>query len=64
MSLTQLLSQFDLTPKQADAFIYLYQYGPKPASTIAKAIGDERTNTYKMLELLVRRGLIAQTEKK
>jgi predicted transcriptional regulator len=64
MTLQHLLAQFDLTLKQADAFVYLYQYGPKPASTIAKAISDERTNTYKMLELLVRRGLIAQTEKK
>ena len=36
----------------------VYQYGPKPASSLAKMMGIERTNMYKMLKVLVNKGLL------
>ena len=59
--LKDLLAQFGLTEKQGDIFVLLYTYGPKPASTVAKMIGVERTNTYKMLQAMIRQWLIAET---
>jgi len=39
----------------------LYQFGPKPASSVAKHIHAERTNTYKTIETMMRHGLVAET---
>ncbi len=44
------LRDFGLSKAQVKAFLVIYQYGPKPASSIAKMIGMERTNTYKMIQ--------------
>jgi sugar-specific transcriptional regulator TrmB len=61
--LADLLSKVGLTAKQAQLFLIIYQYGSKPASTLAKMLGDERTNTYKALQVLIRMGLVAETNK-
>jgi sugar-specific transcriptional regulator TrmB len=39
----------------------LWKYGSKPASTIAKLIGAERTHVYKMLQQMISRSIIAQS---
>ncbi len=62
-NITNILESFWLTKKEARIFIFLYQYGKKPASTIAKIIGDERTNTYKSLQKMLRSGFISEITK-
>ncbi|MDD3302354.1 MAG: helix-turn-helix domain-containing protein [Candidatus Gracilibacteria bacterium] len=62
-NLIDILKSFGLTQKESQIFIFLYQYGKKPASTIAKHIGDERTNTYKSLLQLVKKGFISEITK-
>ncbi|MCB0465513.1 MAG: hypothetical protein KDC78_07540 [Aequorivita sp.] len=52
--LIQQLQELGLSEKQAETFLLVYTYGPKPASSIAKMIDTERTNTYKTLQVLVR----------
>ncbi len=59
----EVLRSFGLTKKEGEIFLFLSQYGKKPASTIAKHIGDERTNTYKTLLQLVKKGFISQITK-
>lgn len=61
MHLTNSLTKLWLTPTQSDIFLYLYQFGPKPASSVAKHIWSERTNTYKTIETMMRHGLVAET---
>ena len=58
-----LLGKIGFSEKQSQVFLVLYQYGPKPASSVAKMIGWERTNIYKLIQVLVRQGLIAETTK-
>jgi DNA-binding MarR family transcriptional regulator len=57
------LADYGLTPLQIKAFLSIYQYGPKPASTIAKMIWVERTNTYKTIQVLISHGLVAEASK-
>ena len=57
------LENFGLTKKESKIFIFLYQYGKNPASTIARSIGDERTNTYKSLQRLVKKWFISEIVK-
>lgn len=57
------LQKIGLTSTQSAIFLALYQYGAKPASTIAKMIGGERTNIYKSLQTMVRQGRVAETKK-
>lgn len=57
------LADYGLTSLQTKAFLAIYQYGPKPASTIAKMIGVERTNTYKTIQVLIAHGLVAEASK-
>lgn len=52
-----------LTPTQCQIFTTVYQYGAKPASTIAKLAEQERTNVYKSCEVLVKKGLFAETSR-
>lgn len=61
MPLISTLTQLWLTLTQSEIFVYLYQFGPKPASSVAKHIGVERTNTYKTIETMMRHGLVAET---
>jgi len=58
-----LLEQTWLSAKQAEVFLNLYQYGPKPASSVAKMVWWERTNVYKIIQVLVRQWLVAETTK-
>ena len=46
------LQNLGFEEKQAEIFLKTYQYGPKPASTIAKLCKTERSYTYKVLEKL------------
>ena len=62
-NINKILEDFWLTKKESKIFIFLYQYGKKPASTIARSIWDERTNTYKSLQKLVRNGFISEIVK-
>jgi len=59
----KLLETYWFSEKQSHAFVYLYTYWAKPASSLAKALWEERTNMYKMLEILVRRWILGQTKK-
>lgn len=65
MSTTTTLSDYlvwaGMSKTQAQIFVYLYQYGPKPASAVARTIGGERTNTYKLIETMIRQWYIAPT---
>lgn len=58
-----ILKTFGLTKKESLIFTFLYQYGKKPASTIAKHIWDERTNTYKSLQQLVKKWFLSEIVK-
>ena len=62
-NIIKILEDFGLTKKESKIFIFLYQYGKKPASTIARSIGDERTNTYKSLQRLVKKWFISEIVK-
>lgn len=62
-NLIEILKSFWLTQKESSIFIFLYQYWKKSASTIAKYIWDERTNTYKSLLQLVKKGYISEIVK-
>lgn len=62
-NIIKILEQFWLTKKESKIFIFLFQYGKKPASTIARGIWDERTNTYKSLQKMVRNGFISEITK-
>ncbi len=61
--LYSLLEETWLTKQQAKTFICIYQYWPKPASTIAKIINGERTNVYKTIQKLITKWLVAETSK-
>ncbi len=63
MQITELLQNIGLSKKHAEVFILLYKYGASPASFIARMLGEERTNTYKILQALVREGFIAENIK-
>lgn len=55
------LQQLGFEPRQSDIFLTTYQYGPKPASTIASLCETERSYCYKVLEEMVRQWLVEQT---
>lgn len=63
MDIISSLQWLGLHGKQAEIFLSLYKFGAKPASSIAKMIGAERTNTYKALQSMVRSGYVAETSK-
>lgn len=63
MQIIELLQTIGLSKKHAEVFILLYQYGAKPASSIGKMLGEERTNTYKILQTLVKEGFVAENVK-
>lgn len=60
-SLHHYLQKLGLEPRQSDIFLTTYQYGPKPASTIASLCHTERSYCYKVLEEFVSQGLVEQT---
>lgn len=59
-NIIEILKTFSLTEKEIKIFIFLYKYWKKSASTIAKYIWDERTNTYKSLLQLVKKWFISE----
>lgn len=61
IQIISLLEQLWLNEIQSQIFIYLYSHGPKPASAVARNIGGERTNTYKLIETMIRHGYISET---
>jgi hypothetical protein len=63
MNNLQLLESFGFTKIQSEIFLFIYKYWAKPASTVAQAIWIERTNTYKSLQVLVKKWFIAETNK-
>lgn len=60
-SLHHYLQKLGFEPRQSDIFLTTYQYGPKPASTIASLCHTERSYCYKVLEEFVSQGLVEQT---
>lgn len=60
----QYLHQLGYTDKEIELFLAVYQYGPKPVSTIAKLSNTERTYCYKLLQKLLADDLIQQTTEK
>ena len=55
------LKQLGREEKQCQIFLHTYQYGPKPASTIASLCKCERSYAYKVLQHFVRLWVIAST---
>ena len=49
--------------KEAEIFKALFTLGTKPASTIAKYLGQERTSVYKTLQKLTKENLVFETYK-
>ena len=62
-NLKNMIVKFGLSDQQAHIFIMLCKYWVKPASSIAKMMGGERTNIYKTLQSMVANGRIAETKK-
>lgn len=60
-SLKNYLQALGFESRQSDIFLTTYQYGPKPASTIASLCHTERSYCYKVLEDLVSQWLVEQT---
>ncbi len=58
--LKSYLQELGFEPRQSDIFIVTYQYGPKPASTIASLCQTERSYCYKILEEFVSQWLVEQ----
>lgn len=61
-ALEVFLDYIGLSKQESTVFFTIYQYGPKPASTIAKIASIERTNTYKVIQKLIISGLIHETQ--
>lgn len=62
-NINTLLTDFGLTETQADVFIFLYKYWAKSASTVAQAVGWERTNIYKILKRMLSKWIISEITK-
>jgi len=58
--LKNYLQELGFESRQSDIFIITYQYGPKPASTIASLCHTERSYCYKILEEFVSQWLVEQ----
>lgn len=59
----QYLEKLGLSAFESEVFLALYTLGSKPASAIAKEIGKERTHTYKVIQKLIQKWLVAQTKR-
>lgn len=60
--LATLLEYFGLDELDTRVFVAVYQYGPKPASSLANILWLERTHVYKLLKKLVGVGLVSETQ--
>lgn len=63
MEITELLVQFGLQNKEDEVYLACLQLGTAPAQEIAKKAGIKRTTTYDVLENLIQKGLITQSQK-
>lgn len=63
-SYQKILKSIWCSDLQIEIFINLWRWWAKPASTIAKLIGAERTHVYKMLQQMVQWWILAQSEQK
>lgn len=57
-----ILNRIGCNTQQVSMFELLWRYGAKPAGTIAKLVGIERTHVYKMLDQMVSRGIVAKSK--
>lgn len=62
-TLRELLLQFNLRPREADAFIELVQMGARPISVWAKHMGIPRSSMYVVAEKLKTEGLVMEFER-
>ncbi len=58
----KILKSIGCSDMQITLFETLRKYGAKPASTLAKMIWAERTHVYKMLQQMIGRGIVAQSD--
>lgn len=56
------LKSIGCSDTQIALFLLLWKFGAKPASTLAKLVGAERTHVYKMLQQMIGWGIIAQSQ--
>lgn len=61
-SYEKILKSIWCSDSQIALFLLLRKYGAKPASTLAKLVGAERTHVYKMLQQMLGRWIIAQSQ--
>ena len=55
------MKQLGYTDKEAEIFLAIYKFGPKPASTIANMTDIDRTYCYKVLSTMVHDKLLNET---
>ena len=61
--LQQLLQSHGLTSIESEVYSLLLEQGDRPASTIGKQLGVNRSSIYKSLEKLISQGLVSQINK-
>ena len=59
-SLPRLIS-FGLSEKEANTYLHLLKYGPKPASLLAKSLKTYREDVYRTLTSLIDMGMVNQS---
>ena len=59
--LKEELSKFDLTENQSKVYIFLGKYGSKTAPEVCKALKIARTETYQLLAVLQKKGIVLAT---
>ncbi|MBU1180446.1 hypothetical protein KJ885_05890 [Patescibacteria group bacterium] len=63
MKIEEILSQFGLSQKDSAVYLSSLELGTASATRIARKAGIKRTTSYDILEELMERGLIGQTQK-
>lgn len=58
------LSALGLNEKQSQTYRYLLEHGSLTASQLAKALGEQRTNIYLIVDALIAAGLVEKDESK
>jgi sugar-specific transcriptional regulator TrmB len=61
MELTRLLKSAGFSEKEASVYLALLSHGPAGATDIAERARINRSTTYVILEMLMKRGLVADT---
>jgi sugar-specific transcriptional regulator TrmB len=60
-AIQEKLSKFGLTQNESKIFIFLGKYGSKPAIEITRLLKIPRTETYRVINTLQRRGIVSST---